>query len=292
MPTVQGTLMRTNHRTRTLCTLGLAALLMTACGGSGAPAAAPSSPSPTASPEDPFHERAKSMDVGGGRHVYMQCMGVGSPTIVLESGDESDNQQWRFVYAKLVDRTRVCRYDRLGVGQSDVVTSGCRQLADLRTVLENALRLIGEKGPYVLVGTSGGGYLAAGFAYAHPALVRGMVLIETPRAIVPSKTPKELLAQIRCDAPTNVERRDYVRVENEAWSHRHRIGRIPMTVISNRYTPPFEYDDQRTNVADQRGWFVLSPLARQVVVTTGHNVPDNEPDLVVREVLRVLAAAS
>jgi hypothetical protein len=44
-------------------------------------------------------------------------------------------------------------------------------------------------------------------------------------------------------------------------------------------------------VVDQRGWLVLSPQARQVVVTSGHDVPDNEPDLVIREILRMLDAA-
>jgi hypothetical protein len=41
----------------------------------------------------------------------------------------------------------------------------------------------------------------------------------------------------------------------------------------------------------QRGWLVLSPLAQQVVVTSGHDVPENEPELTVREIFRVLAAA-
>jgi pimeloyl-ACP methyl ester carboxylesterase len=42
-------------------------------------------------------------------------------------------------------------------------------------------------------------------------------------------------------------------------------------------------------VADQKGWLVVSPLAKQVVTTSGHNVPHDDPALVVREVLRVLA---
>ena len=36
---------------------------------------------------------------------------------------------------------------------------------------------------------------------------------------------------------------------------------------------------------------MLSPLAKQVVVTSGHNVPEFEPDLTVREILRVLDEA-
>ena len=64
-----------------------------------------------------------------------------------------------------------------------------------------------------------------------------------------------------------------------------------MTVISNDYGDTWENAEQKNNVKGQRGWLVLSPLARQVVATSGHDVPENEPDLTVREILRVLAAA-
>lgn len=277
---------------RLVSALALVTVLVVAagCGGSAAKTASSPSPSASASPSDPYHARKEVLDIGGGLHVFMECVGVGTPTIVLEAGDESDNTHWRSVSPTLIDHTRVCSYDRLGTGASDDPT-GCRQLADLRHVLEGALRAIGEKGPYVLVGASGGGYLAAGFAFAHPALVRGIVFVETPHAIVPSEAPAELLAQLRCTAPTNVERRDYVRVENDAWSQRHRLGNIPVSVISNDYRGSGENAEQRTNVAGQKGWLVLSPQARQVIVTSGHDVANNEPAVVIREILRVLAAA-
>ena len=69
------------------------------------------------------------------------------------------------------------------------------------------------------------------------------------------------------------------------------IGNIPMTVFSNDYGDGHRNEEERTNVADQRGWLVLSPQARQVVFTSGHHAPENEPDLVVKEILRVLDAA-
>ena len=164
-------------------------------------------------------------------------------------------------------------------------------MKDLRGDLEVLLRALGEDGPYVLVGTSGGGFLMAGFAYAHPNEVKGMVFVETPHAIIPKEAPPGLLAELKCDSPTNQERRDYVTVENEAWSNRQLIGNIPLAVITNDYGDVYENEEQRTNVEGQKGWFKLSPRARQVVVTSGHDVPENEPDLVVNEVLQVLDAA-
>jgi len=282
---------RTNRR-QVVGLFAAAAVLvvLTACDGeSGSPVEEPTLSSTTQS--DSPSGTYGLVDIGGGREIFAECDGTGTPTIVLESGDASDSAQWNFVYPSLVEETRTCRYDRLGNGLSDPAT-GCRKLADLRGDLEALMQALHDDGPYVLVGTSGGGYLMAGFAYAHPKTVAGIVLVETPHAIVRSEAPPELLAELKCNSPRNQERRDYVGVENEAWSHRHRVGDIPMTVISNDYGSSFENEEQRTNVVDQRGWFELSPQARQVVVTSGHDVAENEPDVVIGEILRVLEAAS
>ena len=47
----------------------------------------------------------------------------------------------------------------------------------------------------------------------------------------------------------------------------------------------------RSNVEDQRGWLVLSPRARQVVVHTGHAVEEADPTLVTNAILEVVQAA-
>jgi pimeloyl-ACP methyl ester carboxylesterase len=270
--------------------LVLLTLVLAACGtgNSGTGGQDTSKQTPTSSTIG--KEVAGLVDLGAGRKVFAECTGSGQPTIVLESGDETDHSQWRLVAPDLAAHTRVCSYDRFGNGASDAAT-GCRHMNDLRGDLEALLRVVSEDGPYVLVGTSGGGYLMAGFAYAHPQDVVGMVFVETPHAIIPDQAPASLLAELKCDSPENQERRDYVNVEGEAWSHRHKIGNIPMTVITNNYDGNYSNEEERTNVAGQKGWLVLSPQARQIVVTSGHNVPENEPDLVVKEILRVLKAA-
>jgi hypothetical protein len=275
---------------RCLGVLGALALLA-ACGGSSAPSAAGRSPA-TAAPSPTLAAFSGLVDIGGGRHLYARCAGSGGPTVLFESGDESKIDQWDAVQPKVAERTTTCAYDRLGNGASDPPTKPCRRLADLRGDLEALLRVRGLPAPYVLVGTSGGGYLMAGFAYKHAPDVLGIVLAETPHAIVPAESPPDLLAQLRCDAPANVEHRDYVNVENEAWSQRHPVGDIPMTVITNDYQGNGSNKEEQTNVQGQKGWLVLSPQARQVVVTSGHDVPEIEPELTVREILRVLDVAA
>ena len=48
--------------------------------------------------------------------------------------------------------------------------------------------------------------------------------------------PQELVEVTAWDSPENVENRDYLQVERDAWAARRQIGDIPVTVISNEYT--------------------------------------------------------
>ena len=254
----------------------------------GIPTATPGSPSPKASGLPHF---AKTFDVGGGRQLFMECTGSGTPTVLFESGDTDDGRAWGRVLPGIVKETRACTYDRLGNGRSDAAT-GCRGADDLRGDLEALLKAADVAPPYVLVGSSGGGYLIASYALAHPGDVQGMVIVDTFPAIDLSKAPPQLAFEIGCDNPSNQEHRDYAAVEHAAWDNRRKIGDIPITVITNDYTGSASNPEEENSIEGQQGWFVLNPdQAKQVIVTTGHFVPGNEPAVVVEEVLRVLEIA-
>ena len=130
--------------------------------GSGAP------PSTT---EIPAVRLAGSFDIGGGAKLYLECIGSGSPTILLEAGDAEVGDEaagglaWAPVLPELMGATRTCVYDRAGVGRSSPAT-GCRQLDDLLDDLEKLLAAADIDGPYLLAGSSGGGS-------SWPALRRG-----------------------------------------------------------------------------------------------------------------------
>lgn len=280
-------------------TLLLTAAMFGGCSNTGssaapvvsAPAASPSASavaSATARPT-PLPHVADKFDIGGGRLVFMECTGEGSPTVVFEAGDEADGRQWGNVVVGLARDTRVCSYDRLGTGRSDPAT-GCRQLEDIRGDLEALLEAAEVEPPYVLVGTSGGGYLAAGFAQAHPDDVQGVVLVDTFPAINLSEHPPDLEFAISCDNPANVEHRDYAAVEHAAWDDRAKIGDIPVRVITNDYTGYATNIDEEESIERQQGWFALNPDdAKQIIVTTGHNVPGNEPGVVIDAIQEILA---
>ncbi|HEX5691639.1 MAG TPA: hypothetical protein VFX76_16610, partial [Roseiflexaceae bacterium] len=58
------------------------------------------------------------IDVGGYR-LHIQCVGDGSPTVVLDAGLGGSSLDWSLVQPELGRTTRVCANDRAGMGWSD-----------------------------------------------------------------------------------------------------------------------------------------------------------------------------
>ena len=119
------------------------------------------------------------VDVGGYR-LHMNCTGSGSPTVVIESGWGDSSAAWGWVQPEVAKTTRVCAYDRAGMGWSDASPRPrtAREFAkDLHTLLEK----VNEPGPYVLVGHSLGGYTVLVYAHDYPDEVSGLVLVDAQK---------------------------------------------------------------------------------------------------------------
>ncbi len=128
----------------------------------------------------------RMIDVGG-YQLQIHCVGTGSPTVVLDAGLGGSSLDWSLVQTEMGQTTRVCAYDRAGMGWSDPGpqprTPG--QIAgELHTLLTNA----GIAGPYVLVGHSLGGKNVRMFALEHPDEVTGMVLVDARSEYVDAHT--------------------------------------------------------------------------------------------------------
>jgi pimeloyl-ACP methyl ester carboxylesterase len=116
------------------------------------------------------------VDVGGHR-LHVWCTGTGSPSVILESGLGGSISGWGFVQADVARFTRVCSYDRAGMGYSDPGPSPrtARRIArELAALLERA----DIDGPYVLVGASSGGFSVRLFASDYGERVAGLVLVD------------------------------------------------------------------------------------------------------------------
>jgi pimeloyl-ACP methyl ester carboxylesterase len=158
------------------------------------------------------------VDVGGGRDMYIECRGAGTPTVVLISGGWEAGWIWTYalapddpvqslpydafsvgqgkperlptaVFPSVATFTRVCLYDRPNttVGEDvqgergGLVSSPAPQphaLGDDVADLHALLAAVGEPGPFVLAAHSYGGLIAELYARRHPGEVAGEVLVD------------------------------------------------------------------------------------------------------------------
>jgi len=123
-----------------------------------------------------FPENGRLVDVGGYR-LKLNCIGVGTPTVILEAGFGDLSVEWRTVQSEIAKFARVCSYDRAGYGGSDpgpIPHTSLQIATELNALLRNA----GELPPYVLVGHSFGGYNVRVFNGLYPNEVAGIVLAD------------------------------------------------------------------------------------------------------------------
>jgi pimeloyl-ACP methyl ester carboxylesterase len=133
-----------------------------------------------------FLPPGQRVDVGG-HQLHLHCQGEGSPTVILEHGGGGSALGWFLVQPEIARNTRVCAYDRAGLGWSDpgpAPRSGRQIAAELHTLLHNA----NIPGPYVLAGWSYGGLFVRAYAEQFPEDVAGLVLLDATHPDVWTRT--------------------------------------------------------------------------------------------------------
>ena len=119
----------------------------------------------------------KMVDVGG-YSLHINCVGQGGPAEVLDAGSGEWSAHWVSVQREVSGTTRVCAYDRAGMGWSEMGPEprDARQISgELHTLLNKA----GIEGPYVLVGHSFGGMYMQTYAARYPDEVAGVALVDS-----------------------------------------------------------------------------------------------------------------
>ncbi len=122
------------------------------------------------------------VDVGGYR-LHLFCMGQntdGRPTVILETGlgGSATSADWAWVQPEIAMSTRVCAYDRAGLGWSDPGPQP-RDAQHIAAELHSLLQNSHTPGPYVLVGWSYGGLYARVYAAQYPDETAGLVLLDS-----------------------------------------------------------------------------------------------------------------
>jgi pimeloyl-ACP methyl ester carboxylesterase len=140
----------------------------------------PPEPEPTPPPEEPPPPPpGQKIDVGG-YSLYIECAGTGSPTVILETGGPSAFFRPPGVLtmrAGVAAETRMCAYDRAGLGLSDERPAGVPRTGEtLANELQRLLTNAQIPGPYVLYGSSLGGLISLSHTLRLPNAIAGVLL--------------------------------------------------------------------------------------------------------------------
>jgi pimeloyl-ACP methyl ester carboxylesterase len=163
----------------------------------------------------------------GGRNIYLECHGTGSPTVVLVAGGRSSARYWTddllhadaprtMVMPAVAESTRVCAYDRPGtyaVINEEIFPSRSDPIAQPRTVSEMVeelhalLQAAGVPGPFVLAGHSYGGLISRLYASTYPDEVIGLILVDAySEQLEDAMPPERWQALVRLNQKLGVDK--------------------------------------------------------------------------------------
>jgi pimeloyl-ACP methyl ester carboxylesterase len=265
----------------------------------------------------------------GGRRLYLECRGTGSPTVILEAGYRSPATVWSddlvqperprtMVLAGVAANTRVCLYERPGTAavldgvlhpsRSDPVPQP-RTAEDVVADLHALLQAAGVPGPYVLVGHSLGGLFVRLYAATYPTEVVGLVLVDAwYEGLQELLTPEQWTAYVRVTsevAPELAAYRDLETLDFAAASAAMRrraaaqpLPPLPLAVLAHDQAfglteDQLGFSPEALEVAwraAQERLATLVPRARYSVAgESAHYVQLQQPALVLEAVRQVVA---
>jgi pimeloyl-ACP methyl ester carboxylesterase len=259
--------------------------------------------------------------VAGGRYLYLECRGSGSPSVILDAGLRARGDVWdqsepgsadSSVFAGIAAFTRVCVYDRPGTtlgpdapSRSDPVPMP-RTAADLVADL-HALAAVSIPGPYVLVGHSTGGLAARLYDSTYPQEVAGMVLVDAISEKVRRALPRKMWAayQRRYLIDRDPALEGYADLETidfpTSFVQMRAVARpplpIPLTVISKgrKFGVPsgvpkgFSKALESAWRTGQRYLVRLLPQTHHVIAWgSNHNIPIQQPGIIINETARIV----
>jgi pimeloyl-ACP methyl ester carboxylesterase len=124
-----------------------------------------------------FPPPGQFVQVEPARRLHYVCSGSGRPLVLFEVSGFSNSASFAAARSEIARHTRVCIYDRVGIGWSDRAPSTIpvSMLArDLGTLLDE----LSPGAPAVLVASSIGGLPVEFFARQHPGRVAGLVFLD------------------------------------------------------------------------------------------------------------------
>jgi pimeloyl-ACP methyl ester carboxylesterase len=281
---------------RRILAILVVAVLLGSCSGASDSATAPP---PATTQAAATGQIDGSFDVGGHK-LHLRCQGTGSsesPTVVYLHGLGGDGSDITSINTPLASQARVCTYDRVNVGRSDRVTgrhTGADSVRDLHTLLDAA----GVPGPYLLVGFSFGGLLTIMYAGTYPDQVMGLVSLDGSLPTddqVDQLIPKDEREQVMAEQERNQESVDFYRTTDQAKALVAKVPDVPVTYLAARpveLPPNWPVKRMRAFIVAKQVQFTKTvPNGRLVEVQSSHDIDLDQPELVIKEINRILEMA-
>ena len=128
--------------------------------------------------DDRYPPPGELFAVQSGLRMHLHCQGHGSPTVIVEQGIGGPSVDWSDINGQMARLTRVCDYDRAGMGYSEPAFKPTRA-ADVADNLHSLLQEAKIEDDIVFVAWSAGGLYAKEYYRRFPERVKGMVLVDS-----------------------------------------------------------------------------------------------------------------
>ena len=112
-----------------------------------------------------------------GHSMHLYCTGTGSPTVILEAGSGDNLLYWQTIQPQLSQVTRVCSYDRAGLGWSEP-HEGSHDAEAIARQLHALLAAARVHPRLVLIGASAGGFYVREYAREFPGEAVGIAFLD------------------------------------------------------------------------------------------------------------------
>ncbi len=263
------------------------------------------------------------VDVGGFR-MHLYCAGNGPLTVILDSGLSDTWLHWNKVQPQVAQFTRVCSYDRAGLGWSDP-SPRPRTSRVIAEELHGLLQKAQVPPPYVLVGHSMGGLNVRAYANMYPSEVRGMVLVDAAHPEQYQRLPQgpnpwtesilwqkrlmifgiprlldwcgqgmeEAQPAFRAYDCTVQQKRGWFAEEDSVPESRRQVasagslGEMPLIVLSHDPTGAQQFEVPWAQMQDELAR-LSSRGVRRIAQGSGHHVHRERPDMVIGAIREVV----
>ncbi|MDH3355379.1 MAG: alpha/beta hydrolase [Chromatiales bacterium] len=242
------------------------------------------------------HEKIESIDHHQVEYSLIRNNN-GSAIVVFENGLDGKMNSWNKIVPEISREATTFAYNRSGYGRSDPVSTlrdGLHIIDELRSLL----RSNGLKPPYVLVGHSFGGLYMQLFARRYPEEVTGLVLVDSThpnhfkgKGSIDNWPAWIRLAFLSYLSSTAKEELNLINITGDEVLALPSFTGKPVIVLSALW--PMEEKSTISDDANEKRKDIVNLYtgSKQVWVDSGHDIPKEKPESVIKAIREVLQSA-